>query len=137
MKLRTVGTAFLLQFIIGAMVLCLPWGMKVLEVMSHGVHAVLDSGKAGINFLFGNLVNFSVDGIGFVFTLNVVPLVVFFSALISVLYYLGKRSGTSTSFKTPSIIFNSSLNTSDTTKPRYLFYKRSRLHHLFATTGRT
>ena len=47
------------------------------------------SGKAGIHFLFGNLVNFSVDGIGFVFALNVLPLVVFFSALIAVLYYLG------------------------------------------------
>lgn len=88
-KLRTVGMAFLLQFIIGALVLYVPWGMKVLEVMSHGVHAVLDSGKAGIHFLFGNLVNFSVEGVGFVFALNVLPLVVFFSALISVLYYLG------------------------------------------------
>ncbi len=57
--------------------------------MAHGVDAVLASGKAGIHFLFGNLVNFSVDGIGFVFALNVLPLVVFFSALIAVLYYLG------------------------------------------------
>ena len=88
-NLRTVGTAFLLQFCIGAIVLYVPWGVKILEAMSHGIHAVIDSGKAGIHFLFGNLVNFSVDGVGFVFALNVLPLVVFFSALISVLYYLG------------------------------------------------
>lgn len=86
---RTVGTAFVLQMAIGALVLYVPWGRAVLESMSHGVHAVLDSGKSGINFLFGNLVNFSVDGIGFVFALNVLPLVVFFSALIAVLYHLG------------------------------------------------
>ncbi|QUJ68803.1 NupC/NupG family nucleoside CNT transporter [Photobacterium sp. GJ3] len=88
-KFRTVGTAFVLQMAIGAFVLYVPWGRAVLESMSHGVHAVLNSGKSGINFLFGNLVNFSVDGIGFVFALNVLPLVVFFSALIAVLYHLG------------------------------------------------
>ena len=88
-KLRTVGAAFLLQLAIGALVLYVPMGRVALEGMSHGVHAVLDSGKEGINFLFGNLVNFSVDGIGFVFALNVLPLVVFFSALIAVLYHLG------------------------------------------------
>ncbi|MCL1035847.1 NupC/NupG family nucleoside CNT transporter [Shewanella corallii] len=86
---KTVGLAFGLQVAIGALVLYVPFGMQALESMSHGVHAVLDSGKAGIRFLFGNLVNFSVEGIGFVFALNVLPLVVFFSALIAVLYYLG------------------------------------------------
>ncbi|WP_413112579.1 Na+ dependent nucleoside transporter N-terminal domain-containing protein, partial [Thaumasiovibrio sp. DFM-14] len=88
-NLRTVGTAFLLQLGIGALVLYVPLGRTVLESMSHGVHAVLDSGKAGIHFLFGSLVNFSVEGIGFVFALNVLPLVVFFSALIAVLYHMG------------------------------------------------
>ncbi|MBY6018424.1 NupC/NupG family nucleoside CNT transporter [Ferrimonas balearica] len=86
---RTVGLAFVMQMAIGALVLYVPMGRKALEALSHGVHAVLDSGKAGVNFLFGNLVNFSVEGIGFVFALNVLPLVVFFSALIAVLYYLG------------------------------------------------
>ncbi|WP_144209661.1 NupC/NupG family nucleoside CNT transporter [Shewanella donghaensis] len=88
-NLRTVGTALGLQIVIGALVLYVPAGRLVLEAMSHGVHVVLDSGKAGIQFLFGNLVNFSVEGIGFVFALNVLPLVVFFSSLIAVLYYLG------------------------------------------------
>lgn len=88
-SLRVVSSAFALQMAIGAFVLYVPFGRATLEGMSHGVHAVLDSGKSGIQFLFGNLVNFSVEGIGFVFALNVLPLVVFFSALISVLYYLG------------------------------------------------
>ncbi|MCX4035130.1 NupC/NupG family nucleoside CNT transporter [Aeromonas caviae] len=88
-RLRTVGLALALQVAIGALVLYAPLGRRALEGMAHGVEAVLASGKAGIHFLFGNLVNFSVDGIGFVFALNVLPLVVFFSALIAVLYYLG------------------------------------------------
>ncbi|MGN5139482.1 Na+ dependent nucleoside transporter N-terminal domain-containing protein [Aeromonas sp. 164P] len=84
-RLRTVGLALALQVAIGALVLYVPAGARALEGMAHGVDAVLASGKAGIHFLFGNLVNFSVDGIGFVFALNVLPLVVFFSALIAVL----------------------------------------------------
>mgnify|MGYP001399027506 FL=1 len=88
-RLRTVELALALQVAIGALVLYVPLGRRALEGMAHGVGAVLASGKAGIHFLFGNLVNFSVDGIGFVFALNVLPLVVFFSALIAVLYYLG------------------------------------------------
>jgi len=88
-RLRTVVLALALQVAIGALVLYVPLGRRALEGMAHGVEAVLASGKAGIHFLFGNLVNFSVDGIGFVFALNVLPLVVFFSALIAVLYYLG------------------------------------------------
>ncbi len=68
-NLRTVGAALGLQVLIGAFVLYVPVGRQALESMSHGVHVVLDSGKAGIRFLFGNLVNFSVEGIGFVFAL--------------------------------------------------------------------
>ncbi|WP_028117873.1 NupC/NupG family nucleoside CNT transporter [Ferrimonas senticii] len=86
---RTVSLALLMQMAIGALVLYVPLGRQALQGLSHGVHAVLDSGKAGIRFLFGNLVNFSVEGIGFVFALNVLPLVIFFSAFIAVLYYLG------------------------------------------------
>lgn len=86
---RTVGGAFAIQFIFGGFILFVPWGQKVLETMSNGVQNVIDYGKNGIEFLFGSLVNFSVEGIGFVFAFQVLPTVVFFSALISVFYYLG------------------------------------------------
>lgn len=88
-SLRTVGAALALQIGIGAFVLYFPPGRVALMWLANGISHVLHSGKSGIDFLFGNLVNFSVDGIGFVFALNVLPLVVFFSALIAVLYYLG------------------------------------------------
>ena len=88
-KLRTVGGALLLQISIGAFVLYIPAGRSALQWLTGGVEAVLQSGQAGINFLFGNLVNFSIEGIGFVFALRSLPLVIFFSGLIAVLYYLG------------------------------------------------
>lgn len=88
-KLRTVGGAFAIQFAIGGFVLYVPWGRDLLAGFSAGVQNVIDYGKDGITFLFGSLVNFSVDGIGFIFAFQVLPTVIFFSALISVLYYLG------------------------------------------------
>ncbi|MDD1784444.1 NupC/NupG family nucleoside CNT transporter [Enterovibrio sp. ZSDZ35] len=88
-NLRTVGGAFAIQFILGGFILFVPWGQDLLNAMSAGVQNVIDYGKDGIGFLFGSLVNFSVDGIGFIFAFQVLPTVVFFSALISVLYYMG------------------------------------------------
>ncbi|KGK09081.1 NupC/NupG family nucleoside CNT transporter [Vibrio navarrensis] len=88
-NLRTVGGAFAIQFIIGGFVLYVPWGRDLLAGFSAGVQSVIDFGKDGTGFLFGSLVNFSVDGIGFIFAFQVLPTLIFFSALISVLYYIG------------------------------------------------
>ncbi|MDK2667172.1 NupC/NupG family nucleoside CNT transporter [Vibrio vulnificus] len=88
-NLRTVGGAFAIQFIIGGFVLYVPWGRDLLAGFSAGVQNVIDYGKYGTGFLFGSLVNFSVDGIGFIFAFQVLPTLIFFSALISVLYYIG------------------------------------------------
>ncbi|BAX52018.1 putative nucleoside permease NupX [Photobacterium damselae subsp. piscicida] len=92
-NLRTVGGAFAIQFLFGAFVLYVPVGRDVLYGMSQGVANVIAYGNDGINFLFGGLISdkmFEVfGGGGFVFALRVLPVIVFFSALISVLYYLG------------------------------------------------
>ncbi|MGL0815688.1 NupC/NupG family nucleoside CNT transporter [Vibrio vulnificus] len=88
-NLRTVAGAFAIQFIIGGFVLYVPWGRDLLAGFSAGVQSVIDFGKDGTGFLFGSLVNFSVDGIGFIFAFQVLPTLIFFSALISVLYYIG------------------------------------------------
>lgn len=86
---RTIGIAFLLQFTIGAFALYFPVGRSVLESISGGVSGVLSYAQAGIDFLFGNLGRASSDGIGFVFALQVLPIIIFFSSLVSVLYYVG------------------------------------------------
>jgi CNT family concentrative nucleoside transporter len=86
---RTVVIAFLLQFTLGAFALYLPFGKTVLASVSSGVTGVLSYAQTGIDFLFGNLGRSSSDGIGFVFAFQVLPIIIFFSALVSVLYYIG------------------------------------------------
>ncbi|GHY02182.1 nucleoside permease [Vibrio cholerae] len=88
-NLRTVGGAFAIQFSLGAFILYVPWGQELLRGFSDAVSNVINYGNDGTGFLFGNLVNFSVDGLGFIFAFKVLPTLIFFSALISVLYYLG------------------------------------------------
>lgn len=86
---RTVGGAFAIQFSLGAFILYSTWGQELLRGMSDAVSNVINYGNDGTGFLFGNLVNFSVDGLGFIFAFKVLPTLIFFSALISVLYYIG------------------------------------------------
>jgi len=86
---RTIVVAFLLQFSIGAFALYLPFGKSVLEKISAGVSGVLAYAQSGIDFLFGSLGSSGSEHIGFVFAFQVLPVIIFFSSLISVLYYLG------------------------------------------------
>ncbi|WP_201764607.1 NupC/NupG family nucleoside CNT transporter [Providencia burhodogranariea] len=92
-KLRTVGGAFIIQLAIGALVLYVPAGRSVLEGMSNAVSKVIGYGQDGMSFIFGGLVSDKMfelfGGGGFVFALRVLPIIVFFSSLIAVLYYLG------------------------------------------------
>lgn len=83
---RTIAVAFLLQLLIGGFALYLPFGKAVLESISGGVSGVLAYGQTGIDFMFGDIGQFKI---GFVFAFHVLPIVIFFSALVSVLYYLG------------------------------------------------
>ena len=86
-RLRTVIGAFALQFLFGAFVLYIPFGKKTLLFISDGVAQVIAFGDDGINFLFGDLT--ATFDYGFIFALRVLPVIIFFSALISVLYYVG------------------------------------------------
>ena len=91
-SLRTVGGALLLQSFVPAFVLLTDSGAAVLKSISAGVQTVIDSANAGISFLFGPLVSdkmFEVfSGNGFIFALKVLPVIIFFAALMSVLYHL-------------------------------------------------
>ncbi|MBY5924188.1 MULTISPECIES: NupC/NupG family nucleoside CNT transporter [unclassified Halomonas] len=86
-RLRTVGGAFLIQAGLGAFVLYVPVGQKVLKTISDAVSQVVLYANDGIAFLFGGLAN--VDSVGFVFAVKVLPVIIFFSSLTAVLYYLG------------------------------------------------
>ncbi|MDN3556475.1 NupC/NupG family nucleoside CNT transporter [Halomonas maura] len=86
-RLRTVGGAFAIQAGLGAFVLYVPVGQTVLKTVSDAVSQVVLYANDGIDFLFGGLAN--VESVGFVFAIKVLPVIIFFSSLTAVLYYLG------------------------------------------------
>lgn len=81
---KTVSRALMLQVGFAALVLYFPWGQAALTTLSNGVSSLLGFADEGIAFLFGDLAN-----TGFIFAVRVLPIIIFFSALISALYYLG------------------------------------------------
>ncbi|EMQ2876411.1 NupC/NupG family nucleoside CNT transporter [Vibrio navarrensis] len=81
---RTVSRALLLQVGFAALVLYFPWGQVALASLSGAVSGLLGFADEGIAFLFGDLASS-----GFIFAVRVLPIIIFFSALISALYYLG------------------------------------------------
>lgn len=84
---RTVAGAFGIQASIAWLVLYNEAGRTALNALAEFVNAVITLGSEGIGFLFGPLVD--VPTIGFVFAFKVLPIIIFFSSLISLLYYLG------------------------------------------------
>lgn len=85
-RLRTVLGAFVLQVALGGIALYLPAGRAALEWLSTGVAGVIAYGQAGIDFVFGDIGRYEV---GFIFAFHVLPIIIFFSSLVAVLYHLG------------------------------------------------
>jgi len=92
-SLRTVGAAFVLQVAIGGIMLYFPPGKWLVEQAAIGVSKVMSYSDAGSAFIFGALVGPKMDtlfdGAGFVFAFRVLPAIIFVTALISLLYYIG------------------------------------------------
>jgi len=86
-KLRTVLGGLAIQFIFAFIVLKWETGRNLLETVSMGVQNVINYANEGVDFLFGGI--FQAENIGTIFAFQVLPIVIFFSSLISVLYYLG------------------------------------------------
>ncbi len=84
--LRVVVAAFALQAAIAAFVLYFEAGRAAIRGLSTGVLAIISYSKAGIDMVFGPLAD--TDVIGFSFAINVLPIIIFFAALMSVLYHL-------------------------------------------------
>lgn len=86
-RLRVVGAAFALQAGFAALVLYVPWGNAVLQGIAAGVSALLSYAGKGTEFIFGPLAKPEIGGNSF--AIAALPVIIFFAALISVLYYLG------------------------------------------------
>jgi len=94
---RLVGAGVALQLVLGFIVLKTPFGRGLFEVANAVVLKLLSFQEAGARFVFGNLVQHEIQLTGGVqgavetgasFAFSVLPTIIFFSALMSVLYYL-------------------------------------------------
>ncbi|WP_122050169.1 NupC/NupG family nucleoside CNT transporter [Asaia bogorensis] len=90
---RQVGIALALQCGIGALALFVPWGRRLFGALADGVGAVLAYGQVGTHFLFGGLAGPKMDTLfgqdSFVFAFQVLPAIVYVSALIALFYHWG------------------------------------------------
>jgi CNT family concentrative nucleoside transporter len=86
-RLRVVGAAFALQVIIAVLVLHSTIGRQMIEGMSRGVWNLLGYAKAGTTTIFGGLASDPTFGTAFAF--SALPVIIFFAALVSILYHLG------------------------------------------------
>lgn len=84
---RLVFSGIILQFLFAFLVFKVKIFQTVFQWLAGFFVTILDFTRAGSEFLFGGLLN--TEGIGYLFAFQVLPTVIFFSALTSLLYYLG------------------------------------------------
>lgn len=85
---KTVGIGLTAQLLIAIGVLKIPFVQSIFEAIGGVFVSVLDFTRAGSKFLFEGLV-MDMDKFGFIFAFQVLPTIIFFSALTSLLFYLG------------------------------------------------
>ncbi|MBN6149954.1 NupC/NupG family nucleoside CNT transporter [Xanthomonas sp. AmX2] len=84
---KLVVTGLILQIAFAALVLLVPGGRDVFDGLGRLFVKVLSFVNEGSGFIFGSLMD--VDSNGFIFAFQVLPTIIFFSALMGVLYHLG------------------------------------------------
>ena len=84
---RLVITGIVIQFAFALLILKVPVGQKIFAGLGNAISTLLDFTKEGTSFLFGSLVD--TDKFGVIFALNTLPTIIFFSAFVGILYYLG------------------------------------------------
>ncbi len=84
---KTVGLGLAFQLLIAIGVLKVPFIKKGFEVVGQVFVNILDYTRSGSEFLFSGIID--INSYGFIFAFQVLPTIIFFSALTSVLFYLG------------------------------------------------
>ncbi|WP_293715235.1 MULTISPECIES: nucleoside transporter C-terminal domain-containing protein [unclassified Stenotrophomonas] len=84
---KLVATGITLQIAFAALVLLVPGGRDVFDWLGKGFVKILSFVNEGSNFIFGSLMD--VPKYGFIFAFQVLPTIIFFSALMGVMYHLG------------------------------------------------
>ena len=85
---KTIIKALVIQFIIAFLLIRFPIGQVIVEKISDVVTQILSYGNEGLNFVFGGLSDASMPT-GFIFGIQTLGNIIFVSALVSALYYLG------------------------------------------------
>jgi len=85
---RLVGIGMAMQLVLALLILKVPGVSNVFDWLSEGFRAVLRFTQAGASFLFGSIVQ-DQQAFGYIFAFQVLPTIVFFSALTAILYYFG------------------------------------------------
>jgi concentrative nucleoside transporter, CNT family len=84
---KTVFAGIFLQILLGIGVVYIPFIFSIFEFIGKIFIGILDFTKEGSRFVFGDLVN--SPKYGYIFAFQILPTIIFFSALSSVLYYYG------------------------------------------------
>src|SRR4249919_497974 len=84
---KLVATGVVLQILFAMFVLLTSWGAAIFNALAHGFVVLSSFTMQGSSLVFGSLTDASK--LGFVFAFQVLPTVIFFAALMSVLYHLG------------------------------------------------
>jgi CNT family concentrative nucleoside transporter len=84
---KTVIMGTLIQIVFAFLVLKFPPGRRFFEIMNNVIIKIISFSEEGAKFIFGNLIN--NQSLGFIFAFQVLPTIIFFSSLMSILYYLG------------------------------------------------
>lgn len=85
---KLVGKGLLIQFLLAVLLVKVPIGKQILSALSDGVTAVINCGQEGLNFVFGSLAD-STASTGSIFMIQTLGNIIFVSALVSLLYYIG------------------------------------------------
>jgi concentrative nucleoside transporter, CNT family len=84
---KVVGTGLAIQLLLAFGILQVPFVQNFFELIGKIFVVILDFTKAGTDFLFGGFLDTSTYG--YIFAFQVLPTIIFFSALTSLLFYLG------------------------------------------------
>ncbi len=85
---RLVGTGLLIQVIFAYAILKVSWVVLIFDFLSSLFVKLLSFTREGAEFLFGSLIN-NTESLGYIFAFQVLPTVIFFSAITSLLFYWG------------------------------------------------
>jgi CNT family concentrative nucleoside transporter len=86
---KTVGIGLSIQLLLAIGILKVPAIQWFFNVLGQFFNEILKYTLAGSEFIFGGLLNLDNPNIGYIFAFQILPTIIFFSALTSVLYYLG------------------------------------------------